>query len=68
MGLSFTNRQTVEFKKNETAGLSQLNARKNNRQLMKISQSMQSPGDSMPKYVLVADDSLLANTFGFLLL
>ena len=32
MGLSFTNRQTVQFKKNRTAGLSQSNARKYNRQ------------------------------------
>ena len=31
MGLSFTNRQTVQFKKNRTTGLSQSNARKNNR-------------------------------------
>ena len=32
IGLSFTNRQAVQFKKNRTAGLSQSNARKYNRQ------------------------------------
>ena len=63
MGLSFTNRQTVQFKKNRTAG-----------QMLEktmgiaTSQSVQSPCNNVPQNVLLADGSLLVNTFGFLLL
>ena len=55
MGLSFPSRQTVQFKKNRTAGLSQSNARKK-QWALQTSQSV------LPKNILLADGGLLANT------
>ena len=67
MGLSITNTQTVQFRKKRTAGLSQSNARKNNRPY-KLANQRKVPLTTCQKNASLADDGLLANTFGFLLL
>ena len=67
MGLYFTNRQTVQFKKNRTAGLSQSIARKYSRQCKLDNQSS---CDNAPKKVSLADvgssATLLASCLGHL--
>ena len=64
IGLSFTNRQTIQFKKNRTAGLSQTNARKYNRQCKPANQCKVPV--TTPKKVLLADGGSSANTLGSL--
>ena len=60
MGLSFSNRQTVQVRKNRTAGLSQSNARKYNSQCKLANQRKTLRQHS--KKVLLADGCLSANT------